>query len=187
MSTRRWLLLGTIVAVTVVGFLLFRPDTLFTEVEVDESLDEAFVTTTTVEPAGSTSITNQEPATTVTETSTTPTEASTEPVEVSIGQFSGIDHSAEGTAGVYEQDGRYVLRFEDDTNIQNGPDLYVWVLPTGSYEGGTPTEYIDLGTLKGTIGGQNYVLPEGFDPQLHRSVLIWCLRFAVPFASAPLG
>jgi hypothetical protein len=180
MSSRRWLLLGAVLVVTVVGFLLFRPDTLFTDVEADESLDEAFATATTAELAGSPSTTNEEPATTV-------TGASTGPVQVSTGQFSGIDHSAEGTAGVYEQDGRHVLRFEDDTNIQNGPDLYVWVLPAASYEGGTPSDYIDLGTLKGTIGGQNYELPDGFDPQLHRSVLIWCLRFAVPFATAPLG
>ena len=180
MSTRRWLLLGAVVVATVVGFLLFRPDTLFTDIEADESLDEAFAITTTAQLADTTSTTIDEPATTV-------TEAVTEPVQILAGQFSGIDHSAEGTASVYEQDDRFVLRFEDDTNIQNGPDLYVWVLPASSYEGGTPSDYFDLGTLKGTIGGQNYELPNGFDPQLHRSVLIWCLRFAVPFASAPLG
>jgi len=180
MSQRRWLLVGAVVVVTTVGFLLFRPDTLFTDIEVDESLDEAFATTTTAELADS-------PSTTIDEPTTTVTEASNEPVQISTGQFIGIDHSAEGTAAIYEQDGRYVLRLEDDTNIQNGPDLYVWVLPAASYEGGTPSDYIDLGTLKGTIGGQNYELPNGFDPQRHRSVLIWCLRFAVPFASAPLG
>jgi hypothetical protein len=41
--------------------------------------------------------------------------------------------------------------------------------------------------LKGTVGGQNYELPADFDPELHRTVLIWCLRFAVPFAAAKLG
>ena len=80
-----------------------------------------------------------------------------------------------------------MLRFEDDTDIQNGPDLYVWLLPSTSYEGGTPAEYIDLGFLQGTVGGQNYDLPDEFDPDVHRTVLIWCLRFAVPFATAPLS
>ena len=80
-----------------------------------------------------------------------------------------------------------MLRFEDDTDIQNGPDLYVWVLPSDSYEGGIPDQYLDLGTLTGNVGGQNYQLPEGFDPEVHRTVLIWCLRFAVPFAAAPLA
>lgn len=179
-SARRWVFVGAVIVVAVVGFLLFRPDTLFTDVEADETLDEAFATTTTAALVDTPSTTTGDPVTTV-------QGASTGPLQVSTGQFIGIDHSAEGSAGVYEQDGRYVLRFEDDTNIQNGPDLYVWVLPADSYEEGAPSDYIDLGTLKGTIGGQNYELPEEFDPQLHRSVLIWCLRFAVPFATAPLG
>ena len=59
-------------------------------------------------------------------------------VDIVSGGFIGIDHRASGTATVYSQDGRYVLRFEDDTDIQNGPDLYVWMLPSDSYEGGVP-------------------------------------------------
>jgi hypothetical protein len=110
-----------------------------------------------------------------------------EPVVVTSGMFTGIDHDAAGTVNVYEQDGLFVLRFEDDTDIQNGPDLYVWVLPTESYDGGTPGEYLDLGFLTGTVGSQNYDLPENFDPSVHRTVLVWCLRFAVPFAAAQLG
>ena len=189
MTPKRWLLVGAAGAIAVVGFLLFRPDTLFTEVRTDDALEDAFEATTTTE-AG-----EEEPATVVagssptTSTTAAPatTVASVGPVEVAGGEFTGIDHSATGTAHVYEQDGRYVLRFEDDTDIQNGPDLYVWVLAAGSYDGGTPGEYIDLGTLKGTIGGQNYQLPPEFDPAVHRTVLVWCLRFAVPFAAAPLS
>jgi hypothetical protein len=102
------------------------------------------------------------------------------------GGFFGIDHAAEGTATVYEQDGRFVLRFEDDTDIQNGPDLHVWFLASDEYEGGSPDEFLDLGKIKGNVGGQNYELPAAFDPEVHRFVLIWCLRFRVPFAAAPL-
>lgn len=189
MSTRRWVAIGGVVVVAVVGFLLFRPDTLFTEVRSDESLAEAFPVTTAGDVSGVGSTTSPEPtSTTVADTTTSEAEppADQGPVETSTGQFVGIDHSAEGTATVYQQDGQYVLRFEDDTNIQNGPDLYVWLLPSTSYEGGSPSEYIDLGLLKGTVGGQNYQLPVEFDPELHRTVLIWCLRFAVPFAASPL-
>lgn len=100
--------------------------------------------------------------------------------------FSGLDHDVIGTVNVYEQDGRFLLRFEDDTDIQNGPDLYVWVLPSTSYDGGTPDEYLDLGFLTGTVGSQNYQLPASFDPSVHRTVLIWCLRFSVPFGAALL-
>lgn len=184
MPARRWLLIGAPLVVALVAFLLFRPDTLFTDVEADEALEDAFVTTTTEESTTSAAA----PATSTTvgpDVSTT--EPETNPTQVSVGGFDGIDHSAEGTAAVYEQDGRYVLRFEDDTDIQNGPDLYVWVLASDTYEAGTPGEYLDLGTLEGNVGGQNYDLPSEFDPEVHRFVLVWCLRFAVPFAGAPLA
>jgi hypothetical protein len=190
MTTRRWLLVGVVAVLAVVGFLLFRPDTLFTDVTADESLEEAFSTTSSTNQSTEESTTNPVDSSStsgVGSTATSPASTTAaEPVQSSTGQFFGIDHSATGTAAVYEQDGRYVLRFEDDTDIQNGPDLYVWLLPSTSYEGGSPSEYIDLGFLKGTVGGQNYELPAEFDPNLHRTVLVWCLRFAVPFAAAPL-
>ena len=45
----------------------------------------------------------------------------------------------------------------------------------------------DLGKIKGNVGGQNYALPADFDPAVHRFVLVWCERFSVPFAAAPLA
>ena len=181
-STRNRLLLTGGLVVAVVGFLLFRPDTLVTDVPVDESLEEAFTSTTTTLTTSTAA-----PTTTTSGTATPPTTGEVvEPVVVTSGMFTGIDHDATGTVNVYEQDGRFVLWFEDDTDIQNGPDLYVWVLPSNSYDGGTPGEYLDLGFLTGTVGSQNYQLPENFDPSVHRTVLIWCLRFAVPFGTAPL-
>jgi len=193
----RWPIIGVGLAIAVVAFLAFRPDKLFVDDAVDESLADAFTTTTAqaVPPKPATSTTaaaettqpaaESTPSTTVPPTTTTTAPAA--PVQVSMGAFYGIDHSAEGTAAVYEQDGTYVLRFEDDTDIQNGPDLYVWVLPSADYEGGTPPDYIDLGKIKGNVGGQNYELPAEFDPNEHRFVLIWCERFSVPFAAAPLA
>jgi len=192
----RWPIVGVGIAIAVVAFLAFRPDKLFVDDAVDESLAEAFSSTTAqvAPPATSTSTTaatetTQPPGetTTTTQPPTTTTAAQSAPVQVTTGAFYGIDHSAEGTASVYEQDGTYVLRFEDDTDIQNGPDLYVWVLPSDDYEGGTPPGYIDLGKIKGNVGGQNYALPGDFDPNEHRFVLVWCDRFSVPFAAAPLA
>lgn len=193
----RWPIIGVGIAIAVVAFLAFRPDKLFIDDAVDESLAEAFTTTTAqAAPPDTTSSTMATTETTVgvgdstTSTTTPPTTTTTvaaAPVRATTGSFYGIDHSAEGTASVYEQDGDFVLRFEDDTDIQNGPDLYVWVLPSADYEGGTPPDYIDLGKIKGNVGGQNYELPANFDPAVHRSVLVWCLRFGVPFAAAPLA
>jgi hypothetical protein len=184
-----WWIIGAGVVVLVVAFLLFRPDKLFVDDVVDESLEEAFTTTTatTEAPITTTTAPGAEATSDPQPTTTTEPPPPAGPVAVTSGSFYGIDHSAEGTATVYEQDGRYVLRFEDDTDIQNGPDLWVYVLPTEDYPDDLPGEYIDLGKIKGNVGGQNYELPPEFDPELHRSVLVWCLRFAVPFAAAPLA
>ncbi len=177
-------------AVLIAAFLAFRPDKLFVDDAVDESLDDAFAPAQ--EAAEDPSPATEAPSTTSPPGDTT-TPPSAEPANdagprtVSAGSFSGIDHRASGSATVYEQDGRYVLRFEDDTDIQNGPDLYVWVLADDTYAGGIPSGYLDLGKIKGNVGGQNYELPDGFDPAVHRTVLVWCLRFNVPFAMASLA
>jgi hypothetical protein len=189
----KWPIVGVGTIVVIAGFLAFRPDKLFVDDVVDESLSDAFattspatipVTTTTVSPTSDLTP-SSEPTTTTSAPASTTTQPSG-PVVISTGAFFGIDHSASGTATVYEQDGDHVLRFEDDTDIQNGPDLYVWLLPDDDYLGGEPREYIDLGKIKGNVGGQNYELPTEFDPDVHRFVLVWCLRFNVPFAAAPL-
>ena len=198
----RWPIAGFGLVVLIVGFLLFRPDKLFVDDVVDESLADAFAPSTVdAAPAPTTLPPPTTGAPPTTERSgdappetTPPTEPPTTappepsgPIEIATGGFFGIDHSAEGTAAVYEQDGQYVLRFEDDTDIQNGPDLFVWVLEADEYDGGDPGTFIDLGKLKGNVGGQNYELPDEFDPAIHQYVLIWCKRFSVPFAAAPLA
>ena len=63
----------------------------------------------------------------------------------------------------------------------------MWLLASEDYDGGSPDDFLDLGKIKGNVGGQNYELPAEFDPDVHRFVLIWCLRFRVPFAAAPLA
>ena len=92
MDRRRWLTIGSVAALAVVAFLLFRPDTLVTEVEADESLEEAFATTTEAEVATTTT----EAPTTIAETTlaTTTTTVPAEPVRLSSGEFVGIEHSA---------------------------------------------------------------------------------------------
>ena len=190
-------IIGGVAAVLIVGFLLFRPDKLFIDDVADESLDDAFASSAPPAPGATTSTgpTTTTPPTTVAEveppadpTTTSPstTAAPAGPVQIGTGEWFGIDHAAAGSASIYAQGDRHVLRFEDDTDIQNGPDLYVWLLADEDYEGGNPTDYLDLGKIKGNVGGQNYELPAEYDPDLHRFVLIWCLRFTVPFAGAPL-
>jgi hypothetical protein len=45
---------------------------------------------------------------------------------------------------------------------------------------------LNLGRLKGNQGNQNYELPADFDPSTYRSISVWCQRFSVNFATAPL-
>jgi len=191
----RWPLIGGGVVILILAFLAFRPDKLFVDDVVDESLQEAFAPAGTAIP-GSTTIPADTAArvttpgggdTTVPPPATTTTTPTAAPATITGGYFYGIAHPGMGTATVYEQDGAYVLRFEDDTEITNGPDLYIWLLAGDDYEGGAPTEYLDLGKIKGNVGGQNYELPAAFDPAVHRAVLVWCRRFSVAFAAAPLA
>ena len=153
----KWPIIGVGLVVVVLAFLAFRPDKLFIDDVVDESLTDAFATdqaateattTTTLPPTTVTTAPEGESTTTTEpEPTTTTTTEPAGPVAISTGQIFGIDHSAEGTATVYELDGDFVLRFEDDTDIQNGPDLFVWLLEDDDYAGGIPESYIDLGKI----------------------------------------
>jgi hypothetical protein len=195
----KWVIVGVGAVGLIVAFLLFRPDKLFVDDVVDESLEDAFAvtqaeaapaSTTTTTVASTTSPSSATDGSSDTTTTTVPPTTTTEPAgpqAIADGSFYGIDHEAEGTATVYELDGDFVLRFEDDTDIQNGPDLLVYFLPTDAYEKGDDLgEFINLGKLKGNVGGQNYELPDEYDPEIHRFVMIWCERFDVPFAASPL-
>jgi hypothetical protein len=51
----------------------------------------------------------------------------------------------------------------------------------------TKAGFITLGALKGNIGDQNYDLPADVDLAKYRSVSVWCRRFSVNFATAPLA
>ena len=85
-------------------------------------------------------------------------------------------------------DGRRFVRFED-LATSDGPDLHVWVTDQpsggswGSYDDG---RYVRLGELVATHGNQNYEIPADADLAGLRSVVIWCDRFNVAFASAPV-
>lgn len=114
------------------------------------------------------------------------------PVALSTGMFRDADaiHKGSGSAGVYRlADGSHVLRFEN-LKVTNGPNLHVFMVrhpgPAASSDV-TEGNYIDLGTLKGNIGNQNYTVPAGTDLAGFQSVVVWCKAFGVLFATAPLN
>jgi hypothetical protein len=50
----------------------------------------------------------------------------------------------------------------------------------------TRAGFVEIGSLKGNIGNQNYELPSETDLSKYRAVTIWCKRFSVNFGTAPL-
>jgi Electron transfer DM13 len=106
------------------------------------------------------------------------------------GHFKGLAHETSGTAKVYPlPDGGNVLRLED-LHTSNGPDLHVYLVEGADASNDAIIKagrFVDLGSLKGNIGNQNYELPSGLDLDRYRSVSIWCKRFGVNFAAAPLA
>ena len=155
---RRFIFTALAVVVLGTSWYLFRPETLF----VDRQVDEMF-------PAVA---------------------AAVEEPEVSLsGHFHNVAHEGTGLATVYQlPDGSRTLRLTQ-FRTSNGPDLRVYfVAAADALDSATVTDVdvVDLGALKGNSGNQNYDLPEGIDLRKYRSVSIWCKRFSVNFATAPL-
>jgi hypothetical protein len=104
-----------------------------------------------------------------------------EPNIIAQGTFVDADsfHQGSGSATIYElPDGSNVLRFEDFA-VTNGPDLHVFLV-----QGETMDGSIDLGSLTGNIGDQNYDIPVGTDVSGFTGVSIYCVPFHVTFATA---
>lgn len=111
------------------------------------------------------------------------------PKRLAAGQFKGYAHETEGTAGIYEVDGKRVLRL---TNFKtsNGPDVHVYLIAAQDAKDDATVKkagFIDLGSMKGNVGDQNYDVPGDVDLSKYQAVTIWCARFSVNFATAPLS
>lgn len=112
------------------------------------------------------------------------------PIKVAQGNFRGIAHETKGTASIYKlPDGKNVLRFSA-FETSNGPDVHVYLVAAADAKDDATVKqagFIDLGSIKGNIGDQNYDLPAGIDLSKYRAVTVWCKRFSVNFATAPLA
>lgn len=118
-------------------------------------------------------------------TDATPAAVADGPRLLSQGAFAGADdfHFTEGSALIVETEpDTFVLRFED-FSIRNGPDLFVYL---SSDPDAPSADGIRLGGLKATDGAFNYEIPAGTDVSNLRYAMVWCDRFAVLFATAPL-
>lgn len=158
MKRRTWVV--GLVVLGGIGWYLFRPELLFVNKQVHEGLP------TDVATAGA-----SVPATLLT------------------GQFHSVAHETKGSATVHDLGGgRRVLRLTEFAT-SNGPDVRVYLVAAGDASDNasvTKAGFVELGKLKGNEGDQNYDIPSGLDLARYRAVTIWCYRFSVNFATAPL-
>jgi pentapeptide MXKDX repeat protein len=110
---------------------------------------------------------------------------------LATGKFHGKVHKTEGRATVYrEADGKLVLRLTG-FSTSNGPDVHVLLVATKDAQDDanflkSNTERVELGSLKGNKGDQNYEIPAGTDLTKFTAVSIYCERFNANFGAAPL-
>ena len=159
MSHRKLVIGGAVVVALGIGWALFRPELLFVNARVHESF-----------PASGSG------------------DAARCPSALATGDFHGVAHETKGTASIYDVNGKKVLRLTG-FSTSNGPDVRVLLLAGADATDSDMVKkagYLEVAPLKGNIGDQNYDLPAGFDPSRHRAVTIWCNRFGVNFATAPL-
>ncbi len=161
MNKKLWILVGLAV-VLLAGWALFRPELLL----VNRTVSENFPAAPRSAAAGSQT-----------------------PRQLLSGQFKGYAHETEGTAAIYGMDSKRILRL---TNFRtsNGPDVHVYLVAAPDAKDDATVKnaaFVDLGSLKGNIGDQNYDVPDTVDLGKYRAVTIWCRRFSVNFGTAPLA
>jgi len=110
---------------------------------------------------------------------------------VYTGKLEGKIHQTSGRATIYKSaDGKHYLRLTDFMTA-NGPDVHVVLvraedkaLEQEIVKG--ELDHVELGSLKGNQGDQNYDLPAGVDLNQYQVVAIYCERFHAVFGVARL-
>jgi hypothetical protein len=160
--TKRNIIIGVGIIALATAWYAFRPELLF----VNKTVSEEF-------PGG-------------------PAMASIEkgPIAVTKGNFKGLAHETKGLASIYQlADGKRTLRLTEFAT-SNGPDVHVYLVAAEVEKGNDVVKeagFIDLGSMKGNIGDQNYEIPVDADLNKYRTVSIWCARFGVNFGTAALA
>jgi hypothetical protein len=157
-SRKRWILHLIAIPVLTVAWWEFRPEKLF----INEKVNEA-----------------------------APFAASGAPQPIYTGVLEGKAHATNGRATIYQSpDGKNFLRLSDFTT-SNGPDVHVVLLKAderalGGVAISGELDKVELGSLKGNQGDQNYDLPTATDLDKYQTVAIYCERFHVIFGTSQL-
>jgi hypothetical protein len=106
-------------------------------------------------------------------------------VRLRAGTFEPVRHPAKGRATVIElAEGGRVLTLTG-FEVDNGPDLRLYLAAGRAGSEGEVDDFVDLGRLKGNKGDQQYALPDDLDVDRYSTAVIWCRAFSVLFARAP--
>ena len=101
---------------------------------------------------------------------------------ISAGEFTGINnHTVVGAVSIVKTDSGYEIVMGEDFVFDGAPDPKVALGKDGKYD---PSTLIQL--LKSDTGAQSYVVPDSIDVSLFNEVHIWCEKFNVGLAVAPL-
>ncbi len=99
------------------------------------------------------------------------------------GSFMGEDgHDGSGTATVVQEPGGGRVLTFTDFDVDPGAQVEVW-LTTGPDQTG---DRVELGSLKGNVGNQQYEIPADADLNRHGTVMLYCTPFTVRIAVAEL-
>jgi len=158
MSSRK-LIVAAVVLIALAGaWYAFRPERLF----INQKVNEQFPTASAAAMA---------------------------PMKLASGEFHAGAHETKGTATIFQLgDGKRTLRLTNFAT-SNGPDVHVYFVAAPDAKDNDTVKsagFIELGSLKGNIGDQNYDVPANVDLAKYRAVTIWCARFNVNFGTAPL-
>ncbi len=159
MSNRRLSVIVVALGVLVGGWYAFRPERLF----VNQMVNEQFPTASA---------------------------AGAMTHVLASGNFHAVAHEARGAATIHQlPNGQQMLRL---TNFEtsNGPDLRLYLVAASDATDSETVKragFVELGALKGNVGDQNYEVPAGTDLSKYKAVTVWCRRFGVNFATAPLS
>lgn len=109
---------------------------------------------------------------------------------VSQGEFITIDaiRGAAGKITIYQQpDQKRVLRIEEFTATR-APDVHLIFTrnPDPMDERGVGVDYIDLGALKGNVGGQTYDVPEGVNFSVYPILALYSVKHNLVISTATL-
>jgi hypothetical protein len=159
--SKRNVLIGVGVFALAIGWYAFRPELLF----INKTVNEEF-------PGGAAMASIEKG-----------------PMAITRGNFKSLAHETKGTASIYQLgDGKRTLRLTE-FETSNGPDVHVYLTAAEVEKGSYAIKdagFIDLGSMKGNKGDQNYEIPAGVDLNKYKNVSIWCARFGVNFGQAAL-